>query len=73
MKTLDITMMAGWAQSAGGRYIWNNLAKDKDITVYAKKGLYSKVIDFPKAGKRELKSNLFDLYAPKTAIFAVAA
>ncbi len=73
MKTLGITMMAGWAQSAGGRYIWNNLAKDKDITVYAKKGLYSKVIDFPKAGKRELKSNLFDLYAPKTAIFAVAA
>jgi hypothetical protein len=73
MKTLGITMMAGWAQSAGGRYIWNNLAKDKDITVYAKKGLYSTVIDFPKAGKRELKSNLFDLYAPKTAIFAVAA
>ena len=72
MKTLGITMMAGWAQSAGGRYIWNNLAKDKDITVYAKKGLYSTVIDFPKAGKRELKSNLFDLYAPKTAIFAVA-
>ena len=73
MKTLGITMMAGTAQSAGGRYIWNTLAKDKDITVYAKKGLYSTVIDFPKAGKRELKSNLFDLYAPKTAIFAVAA
>tara|TARA_Y100000310_G_C20188340_1_gene581349 strand:- start:53 stop:574 length:522 start_codon:yes stop_codon:yes gene_type:complete len=72
MKTLGITMMAGTAQSAGGRYIWNTLAKDKDITVYAKKGLYSTVIDFPKAGKRELKSNLFDLYAPKTAIFAVA-
>ena len=72
MKTLGITMMAGTTQSVGGRYIWNSLAKDKDITVYAKKGLYSKVIDFPKAGKRELKSNLFDLYAPKTAIFAVA-
>jgi len=73
MKTLGITMMAGTTQSVGGRYIWNSLAKDKDITVYAKKGVYSTVIDFPKAGKRELKSNLFDLYAPKTAIFAVAA
>ena len=73
MKTLGITLMAGTSQSAGGRYIWNSLAKDKGITVYAKKGLYSTIVDFPKAGKRELKSNLIDLYDTKAAIFAVAA
>ena len=73
LKTLGITLMAGGVQSAGGRYIWNTLAKDRNITVYAKKGVYSKVIDFPKAGKRELVSNLFDLYDTNAAIFAVAA
>jgi hypothetical protein len=65
--------MAGSSQSVGGRYIWNALAKDRNITVYAKKGVYSKVIDFPKAGKRELKGNLFNLYNTKAAIYAVAA
>jgi len=73
MKTLDITLMAGSSQSVGGRYIWNSLAKDRNITVYAKKGVYSKVFDFPNAGKRELVSNHFDLYDTKAAIFAVAA
>jgi len=73
LKTLGITLMAGSSQSVGGRYIWNALAKDRNITVYAKKGVYSKVIDFPKAGKRELKGNLFNLYNTKAAIYAVAA
>ena len=73
LKTLGITLMAGSSQSVGGRYIWNTLAKDRHVTVYAKKGVYSKVIDFPKAGKRELKGNLFDLYNTKAAIYAVAA
>ena len=73
LKNLDITLMAGSSQSVGGRYIWNTLAKDKGITVYAKKGLYSKIVDFPKSGKRELVSNLFNLYDTKAAIFAVAA
>ena len=73
LKTLGITLMAGSSQSVGGRYIWNTLAKDRNITVYAKKGVYSKVIDFPKAGKRELKGNLFNLYNTKAAIYAVAA
>ena len=73
MKTLDITLMAGSSQSVGGRYIWNTLAKDRNITVYAKKGVYSKVFDFPKAGKRELVSNHFNLYDTKAAIYAVAA
>ena len=73
MKTLGITLMAGTSQSAGGRYIWNTLAKDKGITVYAKKGVYSKIVDFPKTGKRELVGNLFNLYETKAAIFAVAA
>ena len=73
IKTLDITMMAGTSQSVGGRYIWNTLAKDREITVYAKKGLYSTIVDFPKPGKRELVGKSFDLYDCKTAIFAVAA
>ena len=76
LKTLGITLMAGSSQSVGGRYIWNTLAKDKGITVYAKKGLRgvnSAIIDFPKAGKRELVGNLFNLYDTKAAIFAVAA
>ena len=73
MKTLGITLMAGTSQSAGGRYIWNTLAKDKGITVYAKKGVYSKIVDFPKTGKRELVGNLFNLYETKAAIYAVAA
>ena len=76
LKNLEITLMAGTTQSVGGRYIWNTLAKDKGITVYAKKGLRggnSAIIDFPKAGKRELVSNLFNLYDTKAAIFAVAA
>ena len=73
LKTLDITLMAGTSQSVGGRYIWNTLAKDREITVYAKKGLYSTIVDFPKPGKRELVGKPFDLYDCKTAIFAVAA
>ena len=73
MKPLGITLMAGTSQSVGGRYIWNTLAKDKGITVYAKKGLHSTIVDFPKAGKRELVSNLINLYDTKAAIFAVAA
>ena len=73
LKTLGITLMAGSSQSVGGRYIWNTLAKDRNITVYAKKGVYSKVVDFPKTGKRELKGNLFNLYNTKAAIYAIAA
>ena len=73
LKTLGITLMAGSSQSVGGRYIWNTLAKDRYVTVYAKKGVYSNVVDFPKTGKRELKGNLFNLYDTKAAIYAVAA
>ena len=73
LKTLGITLMAGSSQSVGGRYIWNSLAKDRNITVYATKGVYSKVVDFPKAGERELVSGHFDLYDTKAAIYAVAA
>ena len=73
LKTLDITLMAGSSQSVGGRYIWNTLAKDRHVTVYAKKGVYSNVVDFPKTGKRELVSNMFNLYDTKAAIYAVAA
>ena len=73
MKKMDITLMAGHSQSAGGRYVWNKLNKERDITVYAKKSPYSKVIDFPKSGKRELVSKRFDLYGSDAEIFAVAA
>jgi hypothetical protein len=73
MKKLDITLMAGTSQSAGGRYVWNKLNKERDITVYAKKSPYSKFVDFPKSGKKELVSKKFDLYGSDAEIFAVAA
>ena len=73
LKKMDITLMAGMSQSAGGRYVWNKLNKERDITVYAKKSPYSKFIDFPKSGKRELVSKKFDLYDSDAEIFAVAA
>ncbi len=73
MKKLDITLMAGTSASVGGRYIWNKLNKERDITVYAKKSPYSKFIDFPKSGKKELVSKKFDLYGSDAEIFAVAA
>ena len=73
LKRMDITLMAGISQSAGGRYVWNKLNKERDIVVYARKSPYSKFIDFPKSGKRELVSKKFDLYDSDAEIFAVAA
>ena len=72
MKKMDITLKAGTSQSAGGRYVWNKLSKTSGVVVYAKKSPYSKVIDFPKAGNRELVSKVFDLYDSDAEIFAVA-
>ena len=72
MRKMDITMKAGSSQSAGGRYVWNKLAKTPGVVIYAKKSPYSKVIDFPKAGKRELVGKMFDLYDSDAEIFAVA-
>ena len=71
MKKMDITLKAGTSQSAGGRYVWNKLSKTPGVVVYAKKSPYSKVIDFPKAGKRELVGRRFDLYGSDAEIFAV--
>ena len=73
LKDEGITLRAGSSQSVGGRYVWNKLSRHKDVTVYAKKSPYSKVIDFPRAGKRELNSNRFDLYSDNAEIFAIAA
>jgi len=73
LKDEGITLRAGSSQSAGGRYVWNKLSRHKDITVYAKKSPYSKVIDFPRAGKRELTANRFDLYGSNAEILAIAA
>jgi hypothetical protein len=72
MKKMDITLMAGTSQSAGGRYVWNKLSKTPGVVVYAKKSPYSKVFDFPKTGKRELVGKVFDLYDSDAEIFAVA-
>ena len=72
MRKMDITLKAGTSQSAGGRYVWNKLSKTPGVVVYAKKSPYSKVIDFPKAGNRELVSKVFDLYDSDAEIFAVA-
>ena len=73
MRKMDITMMAGRSQSAGGRYVWNKLVKTPGVMVYAKKSPYSKVFDFPSAGKRELTTKRFNLYDSNAEIFAVAA
>jgi hypothetical protein len=72
MRKMDITLNAGSCQSAGGRYVWNKLAKTPGVVVYAKKSPYSKVIDFPKAGNRELVGKMFDLYDSDAELFAVA-
>jgi hypothetical protein len=72
MRKMDITLKAGTSQSAGGRYVWNKLSKTPGVVVYAKKSPYSKVFDFPKAGKRELVGKVFDLYDSDAEIFAVA-
>ena len=72
MRKMDITLKAGTSQSAGGRYVWNKLSKTPGVVVYAKKSPYSKVIDFPKAGNRELVGKVFDLYGSNAEIFAVA-
>jgi hypothetical protein len=72
MKKMNITLKAGTSQSAGGRYVWNKLAKTPGVVVYAKKSPYSKVIDFPKTGNRELVGKMFDLYDSDAEIFAVA-
>jgi len=72
MKKMNITLKAGTSQSAGGRYVWNKLAKTPGVMVYAKKSPYSKVFDFPKAGDRELAGNMFNLYDSGAEIFAVA-
>jgi hypothetical protein len=48
------------------------LSKTPGVVVYAKKSPYSKVFDFPKAGKRELVGKVFDLYDSDAEIFAVA-
>ena len=72
MKKMNITLKAGTCQSAGGRYVWNKLSKTPGVVVYAKKSPYSKVFDFPKAGKRELIGKVFDLYDSDAEIFAVA-
>ena len=73
LKDEGITLRAGGSQSVGGRYVWNKLARHKNVTVYAKKSPYSKVIDFPKAGQRELTANRFDLYGSDAEMFAIAA
>ena len=72
MRKMAITMKAGSSQSAGGRYVWNKLAKTPVVLIYAKKSPYSKVFDFPKAGKRELVGKMFDMYDSDAEIFAVA-
>ena len=72
MRKMDIVLMAGRSQSAGGRYVWNKLARTAGVVVYAKKSPYSKVFDFPKPGKRELIGKVFALYDSDAEIFAVA-
>ena len=73
MRKMDITLMAGRSQSAGGRYVWNKLVKSSGIVIYAKKSPNSKIFDFPRPGNRELVGKRFDLYGNNAEIFAVAS
>jgi len=72
LTKLDITLKAGDSQSPGGRYVWNKLYKTAGVVIYARKSPYSKIVDFPKAGKHELVCGQFDLYDSIAEIFAVA-
>jgi len=66
-------LRAGDSQSPGGRYIWNELAKDRSIVIMARKSKHSKIMDFPKPGKCELVSDVFDLFDTDAEIYAVAS
>ena len=48
MKKMNITLKAGTSQSAGGRYVWNKLAKTPGVMVYAKKSHILRYLIFPK-------------------------
>ena len=73
LRRLDITLRAGDSQSAGGRAVWNRLARTSGVVVWARRTDRSKVIDFPQPGAGELTSNQFDLYDSDASIYAVAA
>ena len=73
LRRLDITLQAGDSQSAGGRWVWNRLARTPGVVVYARKSPRSRVIDFPTPGARELLSKCFDLYDTQASLYAVAS
>jgi len=66
-------LQAGDSQSPGGRFVWNELAKDSRLVLFARKSPRSRVVDFPRMGKAELYTQAFDLYDSKAILYAVAA
>ena len=69
-KMENFVLVSGQHQSVGGRYIWNELAKDKSINIFARKSRTSKFYGQPKVGMVELLCDEFPLYNSKAMIFA---
>tara|TARA_R100000353_G_scaffold175617_1_gene146462 strand:+ start:1374 stop:1886 length:513 start_codon:yes stop_codon:yes gene_type:complete len=67
------SLQAGDSQSPGGRFVWNELAKDSRLCLFARKSPRSRVVDFPRIGKTELYTEAFDLYDSKAVLYAVAS
>tara|TARA_Y100000310_G_scaffold345352_1_gene464036 strand:+ start:4857 stop:5333 length:477 start_codon:yes stop_codon:yes gene_type:complete len=64
------TLMSGNQQSAGGRHIWNELGKDKKISLSARKSTYSKIFGQPVTGLKQLVCPDFPLYDNNAILFA---
>lgn len=76
LRKLGIVLQAGKYQSAGGRKLWAQLAKMKDVTVFAcyRRGKEALVIDDLDQDDEELHHESVKLYDGRTIYtFAVAA
>lgn len=72
LRKCKITLKAGSTQSPGGRYIWNELAKYKDVLVFAYKNRTAHVLDPGEEG--ELTSDDLDPYAYESlGVYAMIA
>ena len=56
MKKIGITLKAGTQQSLGGRFIWNELAKYKDVQVVGKKN--KECYDMEAGEEREMSTGI---------------
>ena len=56
MKKIGLTLKAGTQQSPGGRFIWNELAKYKDVQVVGKKN--KECYDMEAGEEREMSTGI---------------